>query len=103
MTVHCAGIDVVVGPHVRQRCAWCGLVLLDQDASRIGMPTEDYERAMEGVDPDDGNAVARALVKTWPVGVLLEVNGGNPRVSSVVEGDRFGEDSCMALDPAVTL
>jgi len=32
VTVHIAGLDVTASDHLRQRCAWCGLLLVDQDA-----------------------------------------------------------------------
>ncbi|MEZ0077383.1 hypothetical protein [Planotetraspora sp. GP83] len=36
--VHIAGPDIQVGAQLRQRCAWCGAVLLDYDLSCVAVP-----------------------------------------------------------------
>lgn len=83
--VHIAGNDVQVGPYLRQRCAWCGAVLVDYDLTLVAVP--------EGQDPRPA---------TWPVGGLVEVDG---HVSSTVpheDGKQLPENACAQLDPAVT-
>lgn len=83
---HIAGLDVEVGPYLRQRCAWCGTVLLDYDLRNVAVQTEAEDKS----------------VATWPVGEVIRVDGN---MSSVVEhgsGDQLPEDSCTALDPLVT-
>ena len=104
MTAHVASNDVSVSDRwVRQRCVWCGLLLVDVDVTRIAMPIEQYDEALQGVDRNDGAAVLRALVSVWPAGRLVDVSGTNPTVTTLLdESDRFPDDACMALDPAVT-
>ncbi len=85
---HIAGLDVEVGPYLRQRCAWCGVVLINEDLRRVAVQVTA-----------DGDT----SIPTWPVGEVVRVDGP---VSSVVEhesGDQLPEDSCTALDPLVTL
>jgi hypothetical protein len=36
--IHIAGLALRVGPLVRQRCAWCGIVLLDFDLNSEASP-----------------------------------------------------------------
>lgn len=86
--VHIAGNDVQVGPYLRQRCSWCGVVLIDHDLSAI---------MYESRTPPDQRRPA-----TWPVGALVEVDG---HVSSIVEhedGAELPANACGQLDPAVT-
>ena len=86
--IHIAGLDTQIGQHLRQRCAWCGAVLLDYDLTRLAAPV--------GMDPRPG---------TWTVGRLVEVADGNPRGSWLVEhadGDPLPGNACGALDPAAT-
>ncbi len=83
---HIAGLDVEIGPYLRQRCAWCGTVLLDYDLRNVAVQTEATDKS----------------VATWPVGEVIRVDGN---MSSVVEhesGNQLPEDSCMNLDPLVT-
>ena len=80
---HIASIDVTVdGRYLRQRCAWCGAVLLDYDLALIAVP--------EGQDPTPG---------TWPAGALVRTDGA---VSSVVEAEVMPDDACARIDPAIT-
>jgi hypothetical protein len=84
--IHVAAQPVRIGQYLRQRCAWCGAVLLDYDLAGIAVP--------EGQDPMPG---------TWQCGGLIQVDG---QYSSVVEhedGAPVPADCCAALDPAVTL
>lgn len=89
-TTHVAGIDVTKDNRwVRQRCAWCGEILVDQDATAIQKPIEDIR----------GDETPAQFVGTWPPGSMVRRDGP---VTSVVEEDRYPEDSCLALDPEVT-
>lgn len=92
--IHLAGADVQIGPHVRQRCSWCGAVLIDQDLRLVAVPVT------EGQEPRP--------YPTWPIGSLIAHDGA---AWWVVEDTPHpdGEDiyaippaSCMALDPALT-
>lgn len=86
--VHIAGLETQIGHHLRQRCGWCGAVIIDHDLTRIAVPA--------GQDPRPG---------TWPPGRLVEVSDGNPRGSWTVrhaDGDPLPPNACGALDPAAT-
>jgi hypothetical protein len=83
--VHIAGPDIQVGQQLRQRCAWCGAVLLDYDLTRVAVPV--------GQDPRPA---------TWPVGALIEVDGAMSSVREHEDGAQLPEGACAWLDPAVT-
>jgi hypothetical protein len=89
---HIAGPDIVWdGRYLRQRCAWCGATLIDQDLTLV---------AVAG-DP--------APFPTWPVGDLIRVDGNMTVVVHEFRGLFPGEeptkapdDACLRLDPQVT-
>lgn len=86
--VHIAATPVRVGRLLRQRCGWCGALILSHDLTCLAF-----------LEDDAGDETPR----TWPVGELVEVDGA---VSFVVARD--GDDhalppaACALLDPAVT-
>lgn len=83
MIVHIAGLDVTIdGEHQRQRCAWCGAVIIEYTLSRIAVPI--------------GQPGPPAV---WPVGALVAVDGG---MSYVVESEKLPPESCSRIDFAVT-
>lgn len=84
--IHIAGPDITVGPLLRQRCAWCGAVLVDYDLTRIAVPI--------GQDPRPA---------TWSVGALVEVDGSASWVVPHVDGEQLPADACAQLDPEVTV
>lgn len=90
---HVAGLDVLFqGRWQRQRCAWCGAVLVDNDLSLVAVP----------IPADESEPEPPAL---WPMGALVRVAdlGGGARCTSVLDDtDVPPDDSCMVLDPAVT-
>lgn len=81
--VHFAGLDLQVGDVLRQRCSWCGALLIDYDLARIAVP--------EGQDPRPS---------TWPPGRLVAVDGGASWLLDPT--DRVPAGSCADLDDAVT-
>lgn len=83
--IHIAGVHVQVGPLLRQRCAWCGALLLDYDLERIAVP--------EGQDPTPA---------TWPHGDLILVDGGVSANIPHQDGQPLPDGACAKLDPAVT-
>jgi hypothetical protein len=95
MTAHLAGIHVTVdGRYVRQRCAWCGEIIVDADATLIAKPVADIR---------EGETAAE-FVGVWPVSRFVRVDGRNPRVTELLdEAEGYPDDACMAIDPAVTL
>ncbi len=82
---HIAGIDVQVGSQLRQRCAWCGAVLLDYALDRIAVPV--------GQDPRPS---------TWLVGELVEVDGSWSAIVPHEDGEQLPENACGKLDPEAT-
>jgi hypothetical protein len=83
--IHIAGPDIQVGSQLRQRCAWCGAVLIDQDLERVAVPV--------GQDPRPA---------TWPAGELIAVDGNLSYVVEHEDGARLPDGACGQLDPAVT-
>lgn len=75
ITTHIAGQHVTINDrYLRQRCAWCGHILLDYDLHRVAVPT-----GQEGPPA------------TWPVGALVTVDGG---ASWTTEVDKLPDDAC---------
>lgn len=75
---HIAGLDVALGGrYLRQRCAWCDEVLIDEDATLV---------MVASTDPSPGGLTA------WPVGQLVRVDG--PVRSLLPEGEELPEDFC---------
>lgn len=88
---HIAGLEVEIPPHLRQRCAWCGAVLLDYDLSRIAVP----------VDQLDEHGGFRPAV--WPAGALVKVDGALSCTVAPSPDDQLPADACGRIDPAVTV
>lgn len=83
---HIAGLDVQVGPYLRQRCAWCGAVLSDYDLARVAVP--------EGQNPRPA---------MWEVGILVAIDGVASWVVDHEDGADLPANACALLDPAVTV
>jgi hypothetical protein len=84
--IHVAGVHVQVGHRLRQRCAWCGAMLIDYDLARVAVPI--------GQD---------AAVATWPVGQLVLVDGGMSALIEHEDGAPLPDGACGKLDPEVTV
>lgn len=82
---HVAGLVVTIGPQMRQRCAWCGAVLLDYDLERVAVPA--------GQDRTPA---------TWEVGALVTVDGPASYLADDQGDQRLPEDACGRLDPEIT-
>lgn len=96
--VHLAGPPIRVRNVIRQRCAWCGAVLQEDDLDRIAWVAEEGAEDEHPLIEPDGTPKAR-----WAG--LVAVEEGNPTAKWAVEESADREvpsDSCMALDPAVT-
>ena len=87
--VHLAGIPVTVSPgFMRQRCSWCGTILIDYDLSRIKVPAGDP------FPPS-----------SWPTGVFIAMEGPFSRVvesGDIDDAQRIPDGSCMLIDPSAT-
>lgn len=83
--VHIAAAPVEVGNQLRQRCGWCGAMLLDYDLCNLGIHVGDDRRP-----------------PMWGPGELVSVNGGASFVVEHIDGDDVPSNCCAAVDPAVT-
>jgi hypothetical protein len=79
ITTHIAGQHVTIDDrYLRQRCAWCGTILLDYDLTLVAVPV-----GQEGPPA------------TWPVGALVTVDGG---ASWTICGEQLPDDSCTRTE-----
>lgn len=84
---HIAANDIIIGGRrLRQRCAWCGAILIDYDLPRVAIALEG------GEEP--------GLPGAWAVGRLVRVDGPMSMVLS--ETDELPEDACGKVDDEVT-
>ena len=79
--IHIAGPHVTIGPLMRQRCLWCGYLLIDYDLERIAVP--------EGQDPTPA---------TWPHGELVLVDGNVSTLVDHKDHDPLPPGSCPLAD-----
>ena len=84
--------------HVRQRCVWCGMVLIDQDLTRVAY----------AINEDDG--VGESTYRTipvWPVDKWIVTDGAMTYTEDLESNDdgiiKCREDSCMMLPYELTL
>jgi hypothetical protein len=83
---HIAGLDVTVNDRLRQRCAWCGATLIDEDVARVQRPIGLNE-----------------IVPRWPIGELVVVDGRASWTIPYSDDDPIPDDACASLDPDVTV
>lgn len=82
---HVAGIELTVdGKHMRQRCSWCGVVLIDQNLELVAVQMPE-----DGSDPPP--------VRAWPAGEWVDVEPGHMRLLGDV-GELYPKNSCMAAE-----
>lgn len=81
VVVHFAGPDVAVDALLRQRCAWCGAVLVDYDLRRVAVPVGQDEKTPG----------------TWPVGALVQVDGPMSQLVEPVPG-QLPDHACALPD-----
>lgn len=98
---HVAGSCITFDGHMRQRCEWCGCVLIDYELSRVMV--QNKPDGSPGDPP--GSWAPGALVRTYNA----SVGGG---VGSVVEPEpseqdpdcvKPPDDCCLRLPPELTL
>lgn len=94
-TVHWAGAWLRVGPRLRQRCAWCGAILIDVDLDHISRPISD----VESIAPDDPTCG----FPVWGSGSFILHDGPVWRVVPAPPEDTIAPmHFCIGLDPDVT-
>ena len=105
--IHLAGPAITFLTYVRQRCMWCGYVLIDEDLARVSVdigddgsvivfpvwPVEAFIRVRQG---EDGSAVYEVVEKE--LSELADENG-EPNGNII----KVPEDGCMSLPPEMTL
>jgi hypothetical protein len=88
-TVHIAGFEVQFAERIRQRCSWCGEVLIDQELALVTMhPWSEFT--------------------VWPAGKQILHDGNLWTVLEDEPGDMPGTTnvdlrSCMRLPPELTI
>lgn len=89
---HIAGMDITIGGRrLRQRCAWCGAVLLDYDLTRVAVAVEP------------GQEDEPAKMATYESGRLVRVTGDSPRVFELLdETGKLPDDACGNVHDEVT-
>ena len=75
--VHFAGIEIQIDAKLRQRCAWCGAMLIDYDLDNIAVP--------EGQDPTPA---------TWPVGALVFRDGSLAYTVKLLPDEPLPANAC---------
>lgn len=126
--VHIVGLDITVGTQLRQRCGWCGAVILDQDLALVAVqlqpcpdcggrgdlpnrvavgPTATERSHIEdlGTIPCarcDGKGEYAPPFGTWGVGALVCVDGGMTYVVEHVDGMELPDNCCGRLPHDVT-
>ena len=78
--IHIVGLDIRIGSRVRQRCAWCDVVIEDVDLSLMMAP--------EGAPP----------WRPWNPGELLDVTGNMRSVVKHEDGSALPDGMCVDVD-----
>jgi len=86
--VHISAQPVKIGGRIRQRCAWCGVVIDDTELAGLAVALAPGE-------------TGPASYPTWPVNVLIARNGNATYVVDD-DGTTTPENCCARLDPEVT-
>lgn len=81
MIVHFAGASVRLNDLLRQRCAWCGQVLIDYDLSLVSFPV--------GTEREPS---------TWPAGKLVAVDGNMSYTMPHEDGQLLPPESCALAE-----
>lgn len=81
--IHFAGVDIQIGPLLRQRCSWCGEVLVEYNLLLTAVP--------EGQEGRPG---------TWPISSLVMVDGGLSYVVEHTDGEKLPENTCFHHESA---
>lgn len=93
--IHIAGPHIQVGPQLRQRCSWCGALLLDYNLAltAVSIPEGKTEETMTDEDRRPG---------TWQYGDLVAVDGNAKWTVDHEDGAELPDGCCGKLDPEVT-
>lgn len=86
---HIAGLNLQTGSWVRQRCAWCGVIITEVDLARLG-PEQSYKIVEIGRPVQ---VTIGAFMTTLQMVEQESVEGG---------GFKLPENACMKLPPELT-
>ena len=121
---HVAGVATQYDNRIRQRCQWCGVVIIDQDLSRIGyqicskpitLSGSDW-RQVDGItevrcqrDPyhaDECSETSEFKFAEWTQGKFVFVSDStNPKAYWSVDwedGDPVPQNACLRLPAELT-
>ena len=84
-TIHIAGMQIDIGGrYLRQRCSWCGFVLIDYDLSMMAFAVEPGEEPKPPA--------------MWEVGALVLVDGAMSTTVEHADGERLPPTSCVTRE-----
>lgn len=84
-TVHIAGVCIDIGGrYLRQRCSWCGAVLIDYDLAMMASPI------VEGEEPRPP--------ATWQAGGLILVDGPMSTIVEHTDDEKLPASSCVTIE-----
>lgn len=94
MVTHVAGLSVTFGSPdgqlLRQRCAWCGALMVDVNLGLVSYPIDQVMQT----------------VPTWEVFAMVRIDGNFSQALEdelLANGEtKVPDDCCMWIDPAVT-
>lgn len=88
--IHIAGLVVVSGTQLRQRCAWCGAIIDDKNLAGLAVALHPGETEV-------------APYPSWPVGALIGKCGPATYVIRQEDDEALPDGCCAKLDPEVTV
>lgn len=86
MVVHWVGPVVTIGGQVRQRCVWCGYLLLDENPTSINV----------AIDPasDPRGDLEATRMPTWAEGSHVAVDGAATYVYALIDDESLPPEHC---------
>lgn len=83
--VHIAGQQIDIGGrYLRQRCAWCGYILIDYDLTMVAVAVEPGEEPKPPA--------------MWTTGALVLVDGPMSTTVDHKDGDKLPATSCVTVE-----
>lgn len=83
---HFAGEVITIDGRVRQRCSWCGSILIDELLANVMVPVDQPDKTFP----------------TWMVGGLVTLRGNSSWSSAHEPNGVVPSSSCARIDPEVT-
>lgn len=93
--VHIAGPCITIaGRYARQRCSWCGEVLIDEDLENVMVAPAGPLHHFPVGELVEAAEASPAGPLHFPVGELVEVAEGNPRRMSLLAPQENPDGDC---------